>query len=364
MNHDQMMKIKNFKYLNQNALKGKILFTGSSLMEMFPVCEIAKSQGINQVIYNRGVGGLNTDEFLENIDILLLDLAPSKIFINIGTNDITKERFGDQWMTHLMDNFGKIIKMTKDSLPDAKIYIMAFYPANLHLPWQTEESIQWMKFRTPENLAHCNEQLKEIAEKYGCHYLDCNAELVDANGEQKEEYAIDGVHMYANGYLNVFKVIKPYLQQKMNFRKIDESNYWDCMELEVDKSQEHFVADNKRSLVEAAFEEGLYTLGIYQGETMVGFILYDYDETFPGWSLSRFMIGKQYQGKGYGKKAVLEFLDYFKKKHNADKIYISVSLDNAIARKMYSDIGFQEIKEIAYTFSGMNFQEMQMVKEL
>ena len=150
----------------------------------------------------------------------------------------------------------------------------------------------------------------------------------------------------------------------MEFRKIDRSNYWDCMALTVDKSQEHFVADNKQSLVEAAFEDGLYTLGIYQEDTMVGFLLYDYDESFPGWSMSRFMIGKEYQGKGYGKTAVLDFLDYFKKKHNADKIFISVSLENTVARKMYSDIGFQEIKEIEYTFLGMQFKEMQMVKEL
>ena len=150
----------------------------------------------------------------------------------------------------------------------------------------------------------------------------------------------------------------------MEFREIDKSNYWDCMALTVDKSQEHFVADNKQSLVEAAFEDGLYTLGIYDEETMIGFILYDYDETFPGWSMSRFMVGKQYQGKGYGKKAVLEFLDYFKEKHNADRIYISVSLENTVARKMYSDIGFQEIKEIEYTFLGDCFKEMQMGKEL
>ena len=31
------------------------------------------------------------------------------------------------------------------------------------------------------------------------------------NGEQKPEYAIDGVHMYANRYLNVFEVVKSYL---------------------------------------------------------------------------------------------------------------------------------------------------------
>ena len=150
----------------------------------------------------------------------------------------------------------------------------------------------------------------------------------------------------------------------MEFRAIDKSNYWDCMNLTVDTNQEHFVADNKRSLVEAAFEDGLYTLGIYHEETMIGFILYDYDETFPGWSMSRFMIGKQYQGKGYGKKAVLEFLDYFKRKHKIEKIYISVSLDNTIARQMYSDIGFKEIQEIEYTFLDMHFKEMQMVKEL
>lgn len=97
----------------------------------------------------------------------------------------------------------------------------------------------------------------------------------------------------------------------MEFRKIDRSNYWECMELTVDDSQKDFVADNKQSLVEAAYEENLYTLGIYCQDTMVGFILYDYDDQIPGWSMSRFMIGKQYQGKGYGKQAALEFLVIF-----------------------------------------------------
>ncbi len=53
-----------------------------------------------------------------------------------------------------------------------------------------------MKLRTPENLTLCNHRLKEIAEKYGCRYLDCNEALVDEHGELKSEYAIDGVHMY------------------------------------------------------------------------------------------------------------------------------------------------------------------------
>lgn len=150
----------------------------------------------------------------------------------------------------------------------------------------------------------------------------------------------------------------------MEFRKIDKSNYWDCIALTVDDSQMYFVADNKQSLVEAAYEEGLHTLGIYCGETMVGFVLYDYDDSIPGWSMSRFMIGKQYQGKGYGEQAVLDFLEYFKENHAADKLYISVSVGNTVARKMYADVGFVEIKEVEYTFLGKLFRGMQMVKEL
>lgn len=150
----------------------------------------------------------------------------------------------------------------------------------------------------------------------------------------------------------------------MEFRKIDKSNYWDCILLTIDECQKGFVADNKQSLVEAAYEDGLYTLGIYYEETMVGFILYDYDDTIPGWSMSRFMIGKQFQKKGYGKQAVLAFLDYFKKKHGADKLYISVSLENTAARKMYTGIGFEELNEIEYTFLDMYFREIQMVKKL
>lgn len=150
----------------------------------------------------------------------------------------------------------------------------------------------------------------------------------------------------------------------MNFRAIDKSNYMECIMLQVEDSQRHYVADNARSLVEAAYEEGVFTLGIYKDETMIGFVLYDYDPSIPGWSMSRFMIGKQYQGKGYGKQAVLDFLEYFCANHDADKLYISVSTDNAVARKMYAGIGFQNIKEIEYTFGGRSYREMQMVKYL
>lgn len=33
------IKLKNYQYLNEVAIKGQMLFTGSSLMELFPICE-------------------------------------------------------------------------------------------------------------------------------------------------------------------------------------------------------------------------------------------------------------------------------------------------------------------------------------
>ena len=89
--YERQLKIKRYRELNAHARKGQTLFTGSSLMEQFPVDELCRSFQIDTCVYNRGVGGFTTDDFLREIDTQLLDLEPSKIFINIGTNDIKND---------------------------------------------------------------------------------------------------------------------------------------------------------------------------------------------------------------------------------------------------------------------------------
>ena len=212
MKKQQADKVRNFKILNRLAQKGSVLFTGSSLMEMFPVTEMAASAGIQKVIYNRGIGGTTTDDFLREIDTVLLDLEPAKVFINIGTNDMNHLVYGENWMERLIANYEKILTIAKEKLPDTEFYLMAYYPANLHLENQTGLDMSWMQDRTPENIAACNARVKALAEKFGYHYVDANDGLYNENGEQKEEFAIDGVHMYANGYEVVFRNLLPLLQ--------------------------------------------------------------------------------------------------------------------------------------------------------
>ena len=56
MKKEQMEKIGKYCILNEAAKKGEILFTGSSLMEQFPINELLMNEGMEQIIYNRGVG--------------------------------------------------------------------------------------------------------------------------------------------------------------------------------------------------------------------------------------------------------------------------------------------------------------------
>lgn len=150
----------------------------------------------------------------------------------------------------------------------------------------------------------------------------------------------------------------------ITFREIDKSNYMDCICLQVADNQKGFVADNARSLLEAHYEEGIYTRAIYDGDTMVGFVLFDYDPEIPGWSLSRMMIGQQYQGRGYGTAAVKALLQYFRDTMGIREVYLCVERENTVAAALYHKLGFCDVGTVEYDFDGVHYIETQMKIEL
>lgn len=58
-------------------------------MEMFPIEKFVEEDGLPVTVYNRGIGGFVTEELIANIDVCILDLEPSVLFLNIGTNDLS-----------------------------------------------------------------------------------------------------------------------------------------------------------------------------------------------------------------------------------------------------------------------------------
>lgn len=216
MQEEQERKIKNYRYLNQTAKKGQILFTGSSLMEQFPVCELSSACGLDRLVYNRGVGGYTTDDFLREIDTVLFDLEPSKVFINIGTNDLREREDGGDWMAHLLDNYEVVLRLCRERLPQAEIYLMAYYPVNGELSDDNPQAGMMLKVRTNENIALVNEHISQLAEAYGYHFINVNQGLTDEKGNLRADFTVEGVHMFAEAYGIVFDNLKPYLSGGAN----------------------------------------------------------------------------------------------------------------------------------------------------
>lgn len=149
----------------------------------------------------------------------------------------------------------------------------------------------------------------------------------------------------------------------INFRKIDKTNYNVCVSLKVAEHQSNFVASNVFSLVQACYEDKLYPLGIYNGDEMVGFLLYDYDEELAGWSFSRFMIDIKHQNNGIGSRALEGFLIFFHNKFPSEKLYTSVEIDNQIAINLYEKYGFKKKERYEYRIENTTYREFRMLKE-
>ena len=204
---EKEQKLNSYRQQNRYIRKGETLFTGSSLMEQFPVTEFCLSEGL-PVAYNRGIGGYTTDEFLAGIDVMLLEPKPKKLFINIGTNDIREMPEGEDWFTHLSGNYRKICEIIRDQLPETTVYMMAYYPVN-------EEILKKTSFfppvRTNEAVRKANRMVAALADEFGFRFIDANDGLKDAGGQLQAEHTRDGIHFDAAAYRTVFDRLKKYL---------------------------------------------------------------------------------------------------------------------------------------------------------
>lgn len=132
------------------------------------------------------------------------------------------------------------------------------------------------------------------------------------------------------------------------FKEVTKKNWEECYGLKVSKEQENFVAPNSYSLLEANYEEELYPLSIYDGETMVGFIMYDKDEETNRVGMCRLMIDEKHQKKGYGRAAVLKLLNLIREKYGNIPFYTSFEPENTVAEKLYESVGFKKTGEVMW----------------
>lgn len=206
--------LEKYTMLNKNVKKNQILFVGSSLMEWFPINEMQLNLGLDKIIYNRGIAGTTTTELLEGIEEQIFKLEPSKIFINIGSNDIGSLENGVYDKQKLITNYEEILKQIKERLPKADTYMMAYYPINgkddFGLGKEEKEKI--FATRTNENIKEANKEVEILAEKFGYKFINVNSGLEDSEGNLKKEYSVEGLHMWPNAYEVIISNMMKYLK--------------------------------------------------------------------------------------------------------------------------------------------------------
>ncbi|SEJ51381.1 Lysophospholipase L1 [Propionispira arboris] len=143
----------------------------------------------NVNLVNRGIGGDTTLGVLNRIDQIIA-LAPPKIFLMIGTNDLCFNRS----IPDTIKNYDQILAVLHKALPQTKIYIESVLPFNDNL-------FPSRYLRNNENISSLNVGIKKLAEKYQDPYIDMVKVFSDKNGRLPAEDTVDGLHLNEKGYL-------------------------------------------------------------------------------------------------------------------------------------------------------------------
>ena len=125
-------------------------------------------------------------------------------------------------------------------------------------------------------------------------------------------------------------------------KEITAENWIEAVKLKVKEEQENFVASNAVSLAQSKFHTFLECHGFYVNEEMVGFSATGKNPQDGEIWIARFMIGEQFQGKGYGKKGSLKLLEFLKERYECSEIFLDVAPENETAIGLYETIGFKD----------------------
>jgi diamine N-acetyltransferase len=129
------------------------------------------------------------------------------------------------------------------------------------------------------------------------------------------------------------------------FRDIDNTNESIVRKIKLKPGQEGFIETVDECLKEANTCNEWKPVAIYHYEEIVGFAMYgSFGPDKDTW-IDRIMIDEKYQGKGFGRVAMINLLDIVSKKYDVNTIYLSIIEENTLAYKLYENIGFEYMNE-------------------
>jgi len=181
-----------FKPLNLDT--NDIVLAGDSFIANFHLGEMLGNSNIK----NRGIQGEFTAGLVDMVP-LLTQAKPKQIVILVGINDI----LNDNKHATIEQNYRKVINQVRTNAPVTKLVFIG------PLPMLTKSGF----------CNNCNPEIQEVNRKLKRICLENNVAFIDVYDEflnnQKTEvsqkYVLDGLHINAEGYFKLKKLLLPQL---------------------------------------------------------------------------------------------------------------------------------------------------------
>jgi diamine N-acetyltransferase len=138
----------------------------------------------------------------------------------------------------------------------------------------------------------------------------------------------------------------PLDPESVHLREVTRETLRAILSLQVHDEQRQFVANNANSIAEAYFTKEAWFRAIYAGDTPVGFVMLYLEPEQAEYFLWRYMIDARYQGRGYGRAALQQVIDYVKTLPNARALTLSYHKATGDPEGFYRKLGFEPTGEM------------------
>lgn len=174
------------------------VFVGDSIFARYDL----EKYYVDMAVVNSGISGNRSVDILNDLNNRIYKYNPSKVILMIGTND---------WSTisneDTVKNIGKIVDGIKENRPYAEVYVQSIYPVNKNV----NDGIN-VAGRSNDNINAMNKEIEKVCKEKAVTYMNIHDLLIDDDGNLKEEYTSDGLHVNAEAYkvitTEVMKILK------------------------------------------------------------------------------------------------------------------------------------------------------------
>lgn len=150
-----------YKGINEIALKGEIVVFGSSYMANFPFYELINKCHLDSAVYNRSIDGMTSEEAEELLNPCVLDIAPRKIFLQLGESDGSKDE--------VLRHYRAILRIVRAKLPETKVYLIGLPPKS-------------------ELAAQMNETMKSLCDNKKTKYIPFSYQRQDSKNQYTSQF--------------------------------------------------------------------------------------------------------------------------------------------------------------------------------